>query len=168
MFSFYFLFRLLIIIRYGDKFIEDLFLRLSEPESTGISKSQFIEKAKKNLVFIESLGYLTETNDTMLNQQALDTFQSEKCITFGHKYWPLTQNLTIGLRMSITETTFIFEYCEDLCDDDFNETISISLDSFKDTENHWIFHDTARKVFAKIRQMTGISPHSFQVCLFVI
>eukprot|EP00005_Dracoamoeba_jomungandri_P000758 CAMPEP_0174256474 /NCGR_PEP_ID=MMETSP0439-20130205/5696_1 /TAXON_ID=0 /ORGANISM="Stereomyxa ramosa, Strain Chinc5" /LENGTH=1331 /DNA_ID=CAMNT_0015339093 /DNA_START=87 /DNA_END=4078 /DNA_ORIENTATION=+ len=138
-------------------FFEKIVLLMGDVEGK-ISLPMYKRCISQNPLFFESLGMLYD-NDSHVHIPHLDLNQSKKAsIVFGHKDWNMVQNMMLGIRRSVGETTSL--PTRELKQKDFVVVVDLRL-----AHSGWIFRDFSPMVFRKIREFFWCNARAYMFSL---
>ncbi|KAL6076828.1 Phosphatidylinositol 4-phosphate 5-kinase 1 [Balamuthia mandrillaris] len=142
-------------------FMEKIILLMGDTDGK-ISLQQYKNCVKQNLLFFQSLGllYSTEAQFNYLTK----TNESKKglSITFGHKEWILVQNMMMGIRRSVGETSALPS--REIRPKDHDLQVEYKL-AHEPGTLPWYFRDFGPMVFRRIRENFFCHPRAYMFCL---
>lgn len=128
-----------------------------------ISLEQYKACVSKNSLFFQSLGLIFDLDHSFHFLKRLPSQpKKELSITFGHKDWSLVQNMMLGIRRSVSETTAL--PAREITSKDMDLTVDYKL-AHEPNTLPWIFKDYSPMVFRKIREAFSCDARLYMFCL---
>lgn len=146
-----------------SKTFADKIILLMADVSGKITLQQYKSCVSKNTLFFQSLGLIFDTDTEFEFLKTLSSRpKKELSITFGHKDWSMVQNMMLGIRRSVSETTAL--PAREVTSRDSELAVEYKLAHEPGTPP-WIFKDYCPMVFRKIRETFDCDARLYMFCL---